>query len=68
MGSMFEMSSVEQLDAARTRLAWAGIRSQRTRTRPTANAGPFLAVSHTDANLDRVCRIIGDIDHFARRL
>lgn len=64
MGSIYEMSSVERLDAAKIALAREGIVSSRTRGQ-LDGAGPFLGVRHNDAQTEHVRRIVREADNAA---
>jgi len=64
MGSIYEMSSLERLEAAKVALAREGIVSSRTRGH-LEGAGPFLGIRHNDAQSDHVRRIVREADNAA---
>lgn len=56
---------MEALNDTRIALGLEGILSRRTRNHPTSAVGPYLAVHHTEAQRDRVRRIVEQVDALA---
>jgi hypothetical protein len=64
VGSIYEMSSVERLEAAKVALAREGIVSSRTKG-TFESGGPFLGVRHNDTQTEHVRRIVSAADKAA---